>query len=98
MSKISDDAAFSFEIEESFNRSNTEVIVSDNKVEMYLYDSLIARKMSGITQITNAGFKTDTTKSRLNSISGVYIKQIKNQWYIEQENGMIPWDGDWISV
>jgi len=44
--------------------------------------------------ITNAGWQSNTTKERLNGLSGVSIYQKNFQWFL---NGK-PWNGDWITV
>jgi hypothetical protein len=44
--------------------------------------------------ITNAGWRSNTTKERLNGLPNVRIHQNNYQWYL---NGN-PWDGGWILV
>ena len=44
--------------------------------------------------ITSAGWRTNTTKERLNGLPGVNITQRNHQWYL---NG-VAWDGNWIHV
>ena len=44
--------------------------------------------------ISAAGWKTNTTKERLNGLPGVSIRQKKGEWYL---NGKL-WDGNWIII
>lgn len=77
-------------------KSNTEVIVdSTGKAKLYLHGNLIAVNYpeDGI-YITNAGWKTSTTKERLNGIGGVFINQKNGKWFLNGE----PWNGGWAKV
>lgn len=44
--------------------------------------------------ITSAGWRTNTTKERLNGLPNVSIYQKKGIWYLNGEM----WDGNWIKV
>lgn len=44
--------------------------------------------------ITNAGWKSNTTKERLNGLPNVSIQQKKGEWFL---NGTA-WNGEWIKV
>ena len=49
--------------------------------------------------ITNAGWKTKTTKDRLN-LRPVYVKQQKGVWYIMLPHEQVwkEWNGEWIKI
>lgn len=61
---------------------------------LYLHRNLIARRISGVVEITHAGWATNTTKERLNGITGVSISQRDFSWFLNGEK----WDGGWASV
>ena len=59
---------------------------------LYLHGNKIAQYFEGEIYISNAGWKTMTTKERLNALSHVTIVQRQGEWYL---NGQL-WDGSWI--
>lgn len=66
---------------------NTKVVSQKDNVEVYLFDNLICKINRDFVDITNCGYKTSTTKSRLNSILLTFVKdrfiyQKKQEWYI----------------
>jgi hypothetical protein len=61
---------------------------------LFLHDNKIAEFRGGQLWITNAGWQSNTTKERLNGLSGVSIYQRRGQWYLNN----IAWDGEWVSV
>ena len=90
MRKITEQAALAFLRRENFSLSNTQVIVEGDVVRMYLFGNLIAQKTPLATTISRGGYKqSNTTKERLNGLSGVSIVQKKGYWYL---NGKL-WDG-----
>jgi hypothetical protein len=65
-----------------YKNSNTEV--RDNA--MYLYGHKIAwLDVNGQLWISHCGYKTNTTKERLNGLPGVNIHQRNYQWYLNGE-------------
>ena len=96
MSKISDQAAEAFLNNYDYYNNNTSVESSTNPylTVMILHGSAIAIKDIEGFRITNAGWPTVTTKSRLNRLPGVHINQRNGQWYL---NGNV-WDGSWITI
>lgn len=91
MRKITEQAALAFLRRENFSLSNTQVIVEDNVVRMYLFGNLIAQKTPLATTISDGGYgQSNTTKERLNGLSNVSIVQKKGKWYL---NGKM-WDGE----
>ena len=69
--------------------SNTE---STGK-KLKLFGNTIAEWRNNEIWITNAGWKTVTTRDRL-QILGASLRQIKGEWYL---NGEL-WDGNWIQI
>lgn len=66
---------------------NTKVVSQKDNVEVYLFNNLICKINRDFVDITNCGYKTSTTKSRLNSILLTFVKdrfiyQKKHEWYI----------------
>lgn len=56
-----------------------------NKIAMWREDGL---------WISNGGWDSKTTKERLNGLLGVYIKQKRGAWYLNERE----WDGRWVNV
>lgn len=66
----------------NYKNSNTEV--HDNA--MYLYNHKIAWfDINGQLWISHCGYRTNTTKERLNGLPGVNIHQRNYQWYLKGE-------------
>jgi hypothetical protein len=64
---------------------------------MYLFGNLIAtleHSVGGVLKVTNAGWKSNTTKERLNGLPRVSIQQKKGEWYL---NGQL-WNGELTQV
>jgi hypothetical protein len=82
---------------EDYKNSNTKVKVLPNVTILLLFDNEIAYRYNDpekTLSITNAGWKSNTTKERLNGIPNVSISQKKGEWYL---NG-VQWDGKLIDV
>lgn len=95
MRKITREAYQAFINKVPFKSSNTAVqVLEDGAVFLTLHGNTIAKQVDGILSITSAGWPTNTTKERLNSLPGVRIHQAKGVWYL---NDMF-WDGDWITI
>ena len=62
--------------------------------ELFLHNNLIARRVDGKVEISNAGWSSSTTKERLNGISGVSVHQKNHEWFLNGQK----WDGSWIAV
>lgn len=89
MKKITKESVNALVKWDNYKKDNTEVITYSYGVsEMYLHWNLVAtlshkeHKLS----VTDAGWKTNTTKERLNWILEYfelwYLKQIKGEWYL----------------
>jgi len=82
---------------EPFKRDNTEVVVLPNVTVLKLFGNEIAYRYNDperTLSITNCGWKSNTTKDRLNAIEGVSINQSKKVWYLNGE----AWDGSLIDI
>ena len=71
------------------NFSNTSVITEGNTTKMFLFGNLISKLENDKLFITNAGWKSKTTKERLNALKGVNILQKKGELLLNGEK----WDG-----
>lgn len=86
MRKITKLASIAFWAGKSFSLDNTTVKVSSDKIEMYLHGNLIARKDLTGLYVTDAGWKTGTTKERINGILsniGKSVYQKKGEWFFQ---------------
>lgn len=95
MRKITREAYQAFISKEPYKNSNTTVQVSeDNAVTLLLHGNIIAKQVNGTLSICSAGWPTNVTKERLNSLPGVRIHQSKGVWYLNDTF----WDGSWITI
>jgi hypothetical protein len=98
MRQITKKAIGAFNRCERFRESNTTVTHNASGITILsLFGNEIARKNwhgDGKTEITNADFPSNTTKERLNGISGVSIQQKKGVWFLNGKE----WDGKWTTV
>lgn len=93
--KITQEACYAFENLGEYKKSNTEVRkINDVSSEMYLHGNLIAYSDASGTYISNGGWSSNTTKERLNGLTGVQIHQTNFQWFLNGE----AWDGNWIRI
>ena len=97
MRKITEESVQAFMNAEVFNKSNTKVRVLPNVTVLSLFGNDIAWKYNDPNQtisISDAGWKSDTTKERLNGIPGVSIQQKKGEWFLNGNK----WDGKIIDL
>lgn len=102
MRAITKKAVEAFNDREEFNKSNTSVqlgVVTSKvrQVSLFLFGNLIATNYyQGETGlfIRNAGWKSNTTKERLNALPNVSIQQKAGEWYL---NGKL-WDGEMTKI
>lgn len=97
MRKITREAVEAFEGGYKLNKQNMMV----NDFGMFLHGNKIAEHNSIFKNdgnksinITLAGWNTNTTRERLNGLSGVRVTTKQGQAYL---NG-VEWDGEWITV
>lgn len=93
MRKITQQAKAAFDTNLSFGGGNTQVIVTEDTTEMYLFGNKIARKFGNKIEITLAGWNTKTTRERLSAFARVITKQ--GQAYI---NGKAVSDYEWVTL
>ena len=104
MRQITKESIEAFESLTPFNKSNTKVKILGTKngvpvwAELYLFDNKIAEihktKRKKVLKITNAGWKSNTTKERLNALEGVHIHQKQGVWYLNGEK----WNGELTQI
>lgn len=97
MKKITEDSIQAFMNAEKFKRDNTEVEVLPNVTVLKLFGNEIAYRYNNperTLSITNCGWKTNTTKERLNGLPTVSVYQRLGVWYLNDEE----WDGKLIDV
>ena len=97
MRKITEDSIHAFMNAEKFKRDNTEVEVLPNVTVLKLFGNEIAYRYNNperTLSITNCGWKTNTTKERLNGLPNVNIYQKNFYWYLNGEE----WNGKLIDV
>jgi hypothetical protein len=98
MRKITAEACQAFESGQNYKKGNTQVrrhTIGYDRATMYLHGNAIARMdIKGDVRITNAGYKTNVTKERLNGLTGVNIQQRNFAWYLNGEE----WNGNWVTI
>lgn len=103
MRKITEQAANFFIHSTRWSSGNTAIVQeSDNTVVMQLHGNPIAKfiihdpldSSKDEIQVTDAVWKTQTTKERLNGIPGVSICQKKGKWFLNGKE----WDGKWTTI
>ena len=94
MRTLTKNALNCFYNKENGNFSNTSVITEGNITKMFLFGNLIAKLENDKLFITNAGWKSNTTKERLNGLKGVNIFQKNGEWFLNGEK----WNGKLIEI
>jgi hypothetical protein len=100
MRQITADAVQAFNNNRNFKRGNTQVVYKESpngqlkETRLLLHGNLIATKINGVLEISNAGWESNTTKERLNALPGVSIHQKNWQWYLNDKE----WDGNWTKI
>ena len=78
----------------NFRKSNMQIIATKESIRLLYQGNMIAIKENNTLKITNCGWFSNTTKERLNALSGVSLFQKNFVWYL---NGKA-WDGKLIEV
>lgn len=97
MRKITRESVMAFMEARPFKKDNTTIEVLPNVTIMSLFGNRIAYQYNDpdrTLSITTCGWKSATTKERLNAIPGVHIKQIKGKWLLND----VEWEGGLIDV
>lgn len=89
MKKITQESVENFSMNVNFHKSNTKILTDGIITSMYLFDNKIAYRIGKKLIIDNCGWKSNTTKERLNGLLEKYklpkIQQRKGKWYIENK-------------
>lgn len=96
MRKITQESIEAFNDNSNFKKANMQVTSDGISTDLMLHGNHIATKniRTGEISISNCGYFTQTTKERLNGISGVHIQQKQGVWYLNGEE----WDGKWKTI
>tara|TARA_R100001440_G_scaffold39562_2_gene59060 strand:- start:14007 stop:14303 length:297 start_codon:yes stop_codon:yes gene_type:complete len=97
MRKITIESVNAFMNARKFKKSNMEVVVLPNVTMLKLFGNNIAYRYNNperTLSITTSGWKSVTTKERLNGIPGVNINQKNWVWYLNGEE----WDGGLVDI
>lgn len=92
MRQITREAINAFYNAEKFSKANMLVEVQPNVTILRLHGNAVAYRYNDPNKevwITNAGWRSNTTKERLNGLNGVQIHQSKGVWYLNGKE----WDG-----
>ena len=95
MRKITKEAINAFYNGSSFNKGNTKVVHVAGVNKLILHNTIIAKREEGSLFINGSVYyRSNTTKERLNGLSGVHITQKNFTWYL---NGELLPEG-WVKV
>ena len=97
MRKITEESINAFMNAEKFNKQNMSVEVLPNVTILKLHGNAIAYRYNDpkkTLSITNCGWKSNTTKERLNALPNVNIVQKNWIWYLNGKE----WDGELIDI
>jgi hypothetical protein len=90
MRKITHEATNAFWEGKQYSKANTQVLQENGVWYLVLHGNRIAARIpDGEFWVSNAGWKSNVTKERLNGLPGVHVYQRKGEWYL---NGQL-WDG-----
>jgi hypothetical protein len=93
--KITTESINAFLNKKPFVKSNMIVEIDRNITYLKLFGNKIAALLpNGRLWISNAGWKSNTTKERLNALPGVNIYQKRKIWFLNDQ----PWDGSPIFI
>jgi hypothetical protein len=95
MRKITSEAVDRFLNRSEFRKSNMSVTIEEGITYLKLHNNKIAALLAdGRMWISNAGWRSNTTKERLNGLPGVNIYQRNWEWFLNDT----PWDGNPIYI
>lgn len=85
MRDITREAVSAFVDGRNFKKTNSQVVVRNGEVFLYLHNNMIAHKHAGGLYVTHCGWRTNTTKERLNGILRAFKQPLISQknfvWY-----------------
>ena len=87
--------------EKDFTRDNTHVVTKDGVSFVFLHGNNIAQIGDTFIRLFDGGWRTNTTKSRLNAILAVHgtgerVFQKNWQWFVSTANGDIEFEDGMI--
>tara|TARA_R100001230_G_C5469226_1_gene24714 strand:- start:19 stop:360 length:342 start_codon:yes stop_codon:yes gene_type:complete len=98
MRAITRDAVRAFNNNQPFKRDNTEIRIikgdKNTKIQMRLHNNVIAEKTPNGLFVCSCGWRSNTTKERLNGLPGVHVVQRDYDWYL---NGKY-WTGVRVNI
>tara|TARA_R110002012_G_scaffold52944_2_gene136043 strand:+ start:1051 stop:1353 length:303 start_codon:yes stop_codon:yes gene_type:complete len=97
MRKITEESVNAFMNAKVFKKQNMEVEVLPNVTILKLHNNKIAYRYNNperTLSITNCGWKSNTTKERLNGIPNVKIYQKNYKWFLNDKE----WCGKLIDI
>jgi hypothetical protein len=95
MRKITREAVDKFLSKTPFSKSNMKVEDAGGIFKLKLHNNTIAvLDEFNMLSISNAGWRSNTTKERLNGLPNVRINQKNWNWYLNGQE----WDGAWTRV
>lgn len=101
--KITTEAIKAFFEDSTFSKDNTTVTKENEWLVLRLHGTAIARRRGGLLEITHGGWKTQTTRERLNAVCqkvGGSVWQEKHVWYCQTKELEVRRmdDDDWVVV
>ena len=97
MSNITNESTLAFMQDRPYRKSNTVVELGEDCTKLLLHGNLIAIRKNDARRtllITSAGWKSKTTKSRLNALPNVDIQTKAGKWHLNGKQ----WDGGLADV
>jgi len=95
MRKITREAVDKFLSKTPFRKSNMAVVEDYGVYKLKLHNNTIAvLDEFNMLSISNAGWRSNTTKERLNGLPNVHIKQKNWNWFLNGQE----WNGEWTRV
>lgn len=104
MRKIERDMVRAIRNDVKWQRDNTQVLVSIRGVDVYLHGHKIAtvNLYDQVIKVSSCGYRTATTKSRLNAILREFtdysIQQRKHEWYLVSKYSDTTFEDDTLVV
>lgn len=95
MRKITEESINAFYSRKRFKKQNMEVVVKESETLLKLYGNTIAiLSINEDVKITTANWNTNTTRNRLNGLTGVHVTCKNGKLRL---NGAL-WDGKLIKI
>ena len=95
MRKITNESVKAFIAGRTFKKGNMKVEFDASFWKLKLHNNTIATiDPLGVLSVSNEGWRSNTTKERLNGLPGVHIRQKNWDWFL---NGS-EWDGSWKRI